>query len=171
MQPIQLGHITNADVYMDAARLVGRIKEFEIPEVGHKMVEHEALGSIGVLELPSRALEALKAKIVFSYLDVEVERRVLNPTRVIKWQLHSHVDVFGAAGRDAERSHKLISSVGLMFSKSGGLSHTLGEAVNRELEASVTVLIQKTTNSDVPVFEYDLFAGIYRVNGEDVWPV
>lgn len=171
MTPIQFGHITNADVYIDGNRLVGRVKEFEIPEHGYKMVEHEALGSIGVLELPSRAMEALKGKVVFEYLDQSVERLVLNPTRVIRWQLHSYVDVFGADGLDRSLSHKLITSLSVMLAKSNALGHTLGEAVNRELEVTITAMVQKTSNHDVPVFEYDIFNGIHRVNGEDVWPV
>lgn len=170
MDPIKVGHITNADLYLGTMRLIGRTKEFEIPEFSHKMVTHEALGMIGVLELPSRAVDALKAKVVFEYLDHDVERQVLNPTLTHRWQLHSYVDVFGADGLDRQKSHKLISNVSLMFGKSNGLSHKLGEMIEREIECSVTAFTQKVTSSDVPIIEYDVFAGIYRINGQDVWP-
>lgn len=170
MAIIEFGHITNADIYLEGNKLVGRLKNFDIPEHGYKMVEHESLGSIGVLALPSRAMEALTANVTFEYLDHTVERQVLNPTRVVRWQLHSHVDVFGPEGLDRSLSHKLITSVSVMLSKSNALGHALGEAVNRELEVSVTAMVQKVTSSDVPVFEYDIFNNIHRVNGEDVWP-
>lgn len=170
MDNIRIGHITNADVYMDGNRLIGRVKEFEVSEVSYKMVSHEALGQVAVLELPSRAVEALKAKIVFSFVDHEVERLTLNPTVTRRWQLHSYVDIWGADGLDRTKSHKLITSLGCVFAKGGVLGHTLGEAVNRDMEVSVPFMTQKISTEEVPIFELDVFAGIHRINGANVWP-
>lgn len=168
--PIRVGHVTQADIYVNGNRLIGRVKEFEIPEFGHKMVSHEALGMIGILDLPSRAVEALKGKIVFDYLDYEADMMMLNPTKVHSWQLHSYVDVFGPGGLDTVRSHKRILTVGVMFAKSNGLSIKLGENVERELEVTVPSLIDRVTSLSNPLLEYDAFNGIYRINGENVWP-
>lgn len=170
MDPIRIGHISNADVYMDNNRLIGRIKEFEVAEISHKMVSHEALGMIGVLELPSRALEALTAKITYDFVDHEVERLVLNPTVTRRWQLHSYVDVWNADGLNRDQSHKLITSLGILPAKSGTLGHTLGEMVNRETEVRVVSMVSKVTINETPILEYDGFAQIYRVNGQNVWP-
>jgi len=168
--PIRVGHITQADVYINGNRFIGRVKEFEIPEFGHKMVTHEALGMIGILELPSRAVEALKGKIIFDYIDYEADQMVLNPTKVHYWQLHSYVDVFDAGGLNADKSHRRIVTVGVMFAKSNGLSIKLGENVERELEVSVVSLIDKVSIVATPLLEYDVFNGIYRINGVSVWP-
>ncbi|MFG1409512.1 phage major tail tube protein [Xanthobacter sp. VTT E-85241] len=170
MDPIRIGHITNSDVYMDNNRLIGRVKEFELPEFSYKLISHEALGQIAILELPSRALEAPKGKITFDFVDHEVERLALNPTVVRRWQLHSYVDIWGADGLDRAKSHKLITSLGLLPTKSGALAHTLGEAVNREMEITVPYITQVISTEDVPLLELDVFAGIYRINGENVWP-
>jgi Phage tail tube protein FII len=168
--PIRVGHITQADVYIDGNRFIGRVKEFEIPEFGHKMVSHEALGMIGILELPSRAVEALKGKIVFDYVDYEADQLILNPTKVLYWQLHAFVDVFDAAGVNTGKSHKRILTVGVMFSKSNALSLKLGENAERELEVSVVSLIDKVSTVAIPLLEYDAFNRIYNINGVPVWP-
>lgn len=170
MDPIRIGHISNADVYMDDNRLIGRVKEFEIPEISYKMISHEALGMIAVLELPSRAVEALKGKITFDYVDHDAERLHLNPTVTRRWQLHSYIDIWRAGGLDRDKSHKLITTLGALPAKSGALGHTLGEAVNREVEISIPYLVHKISTSDVPLLELDVFAGIHRINGENVWP-
>lgn len=170
MDPIRIGHISNADVYMDNNRLIGRVREFEVPEISHKMISHETLGMIAVLELPSRVLEALTGKITFDFLDHEVERQTLNPTVTRRWQLHSYVDIWSADGLNREQSHKLITSLGVLPAKSGVLGHTLGEMVNRETEIRVVSLVQKVSTASEPIVEIDAFAQIYRINGANVWP-
>lgn len=81
MNPIQLGQITNGYLYLDDNKLTGRVKEFKIGEIGYKMVSHETLGQIGVLELPSRAVDALKATLELQYPDLELDARLKNPTK------------------------------------------------------------------------------------------
>ncbi|HEY9212060.1 MAG TPA: phage major tail tube protein [Ancylobacter sp.] len=170
MDPIKVGHVTNADVYLTNNRLAGRCKEFDPGDIGMKMVSHEALGMIGVIELPSRAIEAIKGKIVFDFIDHEVDRTTFNPTTLVRLALHSYVDVWDSEGLNRTKSHRLVTTIGVHFAKISGMGHSLGEAVNRELEISIVMMTQKVTTSEVPVLEYDVYAGIYRVNGENVWP-
>lgn len=170
MDRIKLGHITQADVYLDGNHIVGRVKEFDIPEFGHKMVTHESLGQIGILDLPSRAVDALKANITFEYADYELDVLFMNPTRANKIQLHSYVDVFGPDGLDRERSHKIITNLTAYFSKSDAMNLKLGESANRKIEATISSFVQKLSTRSVPIIEYDLFNSIYRINGENVWP-
>lgn len=170
MDPIKIGHISNADIYLNNNSLVGRVKEFDPGDLSIKMISHEALGMIGVLELPSRSHDAIKAKITFDFLDHELERQMLNPTKLHRLALHSYVDVFGSEGLDRAKSHRLVSTLGFFFASRSGMGHTLGEMVNHEHEISVPMITQKISTEETPIIEYDIFAGIHRVNGENVWP-
>jgi len=170
MDPIKIGHISNADMYMNNNRLVGRVKEFDIGDFTTKVVSHEALGMIGVIEIPARGVEAIESTITFNFLDHEVERLVINPTKTVRWTMHSYVDVFDASGLVEASSHRLITTVALQFVGRSSFGHTLGEMLNHELECRTQTITQKISTSEVPLLEYDPFAGVYRINGENVWP-
>lgn len=170
ISPIRVGQITNAAVYLNSNLLLGRVKEFEIPEFSYKMVTHEALGMIGIIELPSRAVDALSGKITFDYVDPEVDMEVMNPTTVHRWDLRSRVDVFDAGGLNRDLTYRRTISIGAMFKKSDALSFKLGENVERPIEISVISLIDKVSNLSVPLMEYDPFNNIHNINGVPVWP-
>ena len=170
MDPIKIGQITNADLYLNNNRLVGRVKEFDPGDFSIKVVSHEALGMIGVIELPARGIEAIESTITFDWLDHEVEREVINPTKVMRWAMHSYVDVFDASGLVTSSTHRLVTTVSVQFIGRSSFGHTLGEMVNHELECRTQAMTQKVSTSDVPILEYDPFAGVYRINGANVWP-
>ncbi|MDR6952678.1 phage tail tube protein FII [Ancylobacter sp. 3268] len=170
MDPIKVGHITNADVYMENNRLTGRVKEFDQGDFEVTTVDHETLGMIGVISLPSRSVAAIKGKISFAWLDHEMARIAMNPTRLVRFSLHSYVDVFGSSGLDTAASHRLVTTMGVHFTKLSGNAHTLGEAVGHEMEISIVSIVQRVSTSEIPLLEYDPFAGVYQINGEPVWP-
>lgn len=170
MNPIQLGHITNSYLYLDDNQLTGRVKEFKLGEIGYKMVSHEALGQIGVAELPSRAMNALKATLDLHYPDLELDARLKNPTKACKFTLNSYLDIFEAEGLDENKTGRFISTITTFPAKKGETSFKVGEAASTSYELQVVALVQKFSNSSIPIFEYDLFNGIHRINGKDVWP-
>lgn len=166
----KIGQITNADLYMNGEDVKGRVAEFDPGEIGSTEIEHATLGMIGVLKLPGRPVEAIEGKINFEWLDGEVERALLNPTRRHAIQMHSYVDIFGPEGLDAEKSHTLVTHVGFHVSKRGGNSAKLGEQMASEHTISIPYFMQKVYGEVVPVIEFDVINGIYNVNGEPVWP-
>lgn len=170
MDTIRVGQITNADIYLNDNRLLGRVKEFEVPEFKYKIVQHEALGMIGMAELPSRAVEALKGKINFDYIDSELDSQMINPTKVHYWTMRTRVDIFDAQGLNRDKTHRRVMTIGAMFEQSSALKLKLGENTNREIQVSVISLVDKVSTQDVPLLEFDLFNNILRINGEDVWP-
>ncbi|MCJ8142967.1 phage major tail tube protein [Ancylobacter sp. A5.8] len=169
MDPIKIGHVSNADMYLANNKLTGRVKEFDPGDFSTKVISHEALGMIGVIEIPARGVEAIESSITFDWLDHEVERLVINPTKVHRWAMHSYVDVHGPEGVIADAGHRLITTVGLQFVGRSSFGHTLGEMLNHELECRTQFISQRISTSDVPILEYDPFSGVYRINGENVW--
>ncbi|KAA6404491.1 phage major tail tube protein [Candidatus Tokpelaia sp.] len=168
-QPISLGHITNADIYLDDQRMVGRVKEFNVGEMAYKMVTHEALGMIGVIDLPSRAMDSLKATINFEYYEPELIAALYNPTKTCRFFLHAYLDKFDTDGLSST-SGRLVTMVKTYPSKQGERGHKLGENSEQSFEVTIAAMTQKLSTQNVPLFEYDLFAGIHKVNGKDVWP-
>lgn len=166
----KIGQITQSDCYINEVDVCGRVTELDMGEIGHAEIEHQTLGMIGVLNLPGRPVQAIAGKITFEWLDEEVSRNILNPTKVHKLQLHSYVDVFDGEGLNSEQSHTLITHIGFQMMKTSGRSAKLGENLGQEHDISISSFKQTVYGGDTPIIEYDAWNNIYRINGEDVWP-
>lgn len=168
---IRIGQTTNADVYLDGNRYVGRIKEFDLDKVGYERVEHAALGMVGKAKLPGRTLEAIDAKISFSWLETETMLQTALPNRAVTFQFEKYVDVFDDTGIVVDEGYRVITTVSLLFAEESFDSFKNGDdPIGRELECSVIRLVVKSTETDVFIREFDLMQNINRVNGADVWP-
>lgn len=166
----KIAQITNADIYLNGTDVKGRVEEFEFDDIASAEIEHGALGMIGVLKLPGRPVDAIGGKIKFEWLDAELERALLNPTKRHNLQLHSYVDVFDETGLNTEKSHTLVTHVGFHVMKRGGFKAKMGDPIGTEHAITVPSFSQKVYGEATPIIEFDAFAGIYNVNGEPVWP-
>jgi P2 family phage contractile tail tube protein len=170
MQEIRIGQTTNADVYMDGARLVGRIAEFKLDKVGYERIEHAALGMVGKAKLPGRTLEAIDATIKFDWLETDVMLRTAVPNVLTMFQFEKFVDVFDHGGLVVANGYRIITTVGCLFAEEALDALKNGEAVGYETTCSVPYLMVKSTEKDVFIREIDISANINRVNGAEVWP-
>lgn len=171
MREIKIGQTTNADVYLDGNRLVGRIKEFELDKVGYERVTHEALGMVGKVKLPGRAMGPIDAKISFSWLETELMLKTAKPNEAVTLQFEKFVDIFDQGGLAAAEGYRIITTVTLLFAEESMDAFKMGDdPIGRELECSVIRLVVKSTETDQFIREYAPFENINRVNGEDVWP-
>lgn len=166
----KLGQITNADIYINGTDVKGRVSEFDLDDIGLTEIEHAALGMIGVLKLPGRPVEAIGGKIGFEWLDEEIERDLMNPTKRHNLQLHSYVDVFDDTGLNPEKSHTLVTHVGFHVMKRGGFKAKLGDPIGTEHMITVPFFSQKVYGSSTPIIEFDIHSSVYNINGEPVWP-
>ncbi len=164
------GHITQADCYINEVDVCGRVAELDLGEISHTEVEHQTLGMIGILKLPGRPVEAIEGKISFEWLDEEISRQILLPTKTHRLQLHSKVDIFDQDGLNAEKSTTLITRIGFSSMKTGGMKSKLGENMGQEIDISITSFTQMVYGSTAPIIEFDAWNNIYRINGADVWP-
>jgi len=162
--------ITDADAYLEDDSLFGVVASFQIPGLETATVDHETLGSIAVFQAPARPLQAMEAEIEFQAIDADLSRRLLNPTKPLAFQLHSKVDVWGPDGLDADRSHRLITHVRLLFRGHEYGAATLGELAGHTATASCIYLRQRASNQNTSIVEIDVFNQRYKVDGEDVWP-
>lgn len=166
---IRLGQTTNADVYVDGNRHVGRVKEFGLDKLGYETVTHEALGLKIKVDLPGRTMEALNATISFAWLEIEMLLRTLVPNRAITFTFEQFVDVFSEEGFETGESYKLKTTVSLLFKSSTFDAFKNGEGMGIEHECSVIRYTVKSDANDLPIIEVAPLANICRVNGVDVW--
>lgn len=166
----KIGQITQSDCYINEVDVCGRVAELDMGEIAHQEVEHQTLGMIGILKLPGRPVQAIEGKISFEWLDEEVSRAILNPTKMHKLQIHSYVDVFDGEGLSSDQSHTLITHIGFQMMKTGGRTAKLGENLGQEHDISISTFKQSVYGGDTPIIEFDAWNNIYRINGEDVWP-
>lgn len=166
----KIGQITGAECYINQVDVCGRVAELDMGEIGHAEVEHQTLGMIAVLKLPGRPVQAIEGKITFEWLDEEISRTILNPTKVHALQLHSYVDVFDGEGLNTDQSHTLITHIGFQTMKSGGSTAKLGENMGQELDISISSFKQSVYGGETPLIEFDAWNNIYNINGEAVWP-
>ena len=168
---IKIGQTTNADIYMDGARLVGRVKELSIDKVSYERVTHEALGMVGKVKLPARALEPIDTKVKFSWLETEVMVKTALPNRAVNFAIEKFVDVFDGGGLVISEGYRIITMLSLLFSEESIDAFKLGDdAIGREHECSCIRYVVKSTETDTLIREYAPFENINRVNGADVWP-
>lgn len=171
MRSIRLGQTTNTDCYLAGNRLVGRIKEFKLDKFGYEKVAHKTLGSVGAVELPSRGVEALKAKIKFEWLETAIMAMVALPNKVVTLQFENYVDIFDAGGLAVDEGYRVITIVDLLFNEEQIDAFKMGnDSVGSEADCSVTRIIIKSTETDQFIREYAPLAGVNRVDGKDVWP-
>ena len=170
MQEIRIGQTTNADVYLDGTRLVGRISEFSLDKLGYERIEHAALGMVGKVKLPGRTLEAIEAKIKFDWLETDVMFKTATPNVVTMLQFEKFVDVFDQSGLVVSSGYRIITTVGCLFAETTMDALKNGEAVGEEVQASIPYLMVKSTEKDIFIREFDVSANINRVKGADVWP-
>ncbi len=71
--------IVDAVAYLNGAHLLGKIKEFEPPEIVQKMVDCEDLGSLGKYKIPILKIDELSTKLTFNSFYASIFENFANP--------------------------------------------------------------------------------------------
>ena len=163
--------ITDAEVYFGETGLVGVSATVDIPSLETAQIEHETLGSVGILQLPARGLAALNVTIELMYPEPELLAWSYDPTASELFQFHEPLDVFGAdGGIDRDRSTKLVTICRLKPSNNEAGQMKKREARKHTISATATSFLQRVYTEQTPLVEIDLMANIHKVRGRNVWP-
>jgi P2 family phage contractile tail tube protein len=163
MPAIQINKITNANVYVDGASLLGTVKEAELPKIAQKMVEHVALGLIGSFDTPA-GVEKMESKITFNSFYADVMAKVANPTQVVKMQLRASLETYTSEGRSAQVPYVVFLTGTFKELPLGNFQ----KSENAEFESMFNVFSCKVEVNSVAVVEFDAFSNTYKVNGVDI---
>ncbi len=161
MALINVSRVTNANIYLDGASLLGRAEEVELAWPKAKMVDHKGLGMFGTAEFPA-GIDKLEAKVKWSSIYSEV-LATLSVFQSHQFQIRASVEQYTSQGRTAE-----LPFVGLMtaqFKDGGPLNFKQHEQV--DFPTTLAVYHCEYYVAGVQYLLYDVLANMYVVNGVD----
>jgi uncharacterized protein len=163
MSQINVNRLTNANVYLNGASLLGKAEEVDLPKITAKMAEHKALGMAGGLELPT-GFDKLEARIKWNAVYRDVMVLMANPYNTVALQLRGNLENYGASGRTGENAYVCFIRGQFKEVPTGNFK----QHDNVEMESRLAVTYVKVEIAGAPVVEFDALANIYKVNGVDI---
>ncbi|MDP8172608.1 phage major tail tube protein [Pasteurella skyensis] len=159
---VVINQVDNANVYINGNSFLGKAKNVKTPEFEVEFVEHDNLGLIGKLKLPSK-VNALEGEIVWDGFYPEVAAIASNPFKNNQLMVRANVRVFNAQGQATEVP--LVMTMNVAFSKVN-----LGEYKKEPTEYPMTYQVHtiKQVIDGKEVLFYNAFSNQYRVAGEDI---
>ncbi len=164
MANVLIHRITNANVYLDGANLLGRAEEIELPQVKVKMAEHKALGMVGSIQAFA-GIEALEGKIKWASIYPDVLKKAANPFKAVQLQVRGSLEQWdGAVGRNREMPVvAMIQAIFKTFPMGSFKQHE-----NVEIETEFHAWYVKLTVDGQDILEVDVAANIYKASGQDM---
>lgn len=160
---IAINQIVNANVYMDGNSLLGKAKEFKLADIEFEQIEHKGLGLVGTIKLPA-GMNALEGEVTWQSYYPEVRAKSYNPFKNVQLMVRSNLQVFNPMGLVAEEP--MVTIMNVQFSKTTGGSFKPKETT--EHADTLQIYSIKQTVGGKEILFVDVFANIYRVNGQDV---
>jgi Bacteriophage tail tube protein len=161
MAVINVSRVTNANIYLDGASLLGRAEEVELAWPKARMVDHKGLGMFGTAEFPA-GIDKLEAKVKWSSIYSEV-LPAMSIFQSHQFQIRASVEQYTSQGRTAE-----LPFVGLMtaqFKDGGPLNFKQHEQV--DFPTTLVVYHCEYYLAGIQYLLYDVLANIYVINGVD----
>lgn len=160
---IAINQIVNANVYVNGNTQMGRAQEFNIPDIEFESIEHKGLGLFGTIKLPAGA-NAIEGGVIWDSFYPDIRALIYNPFKNIQLMCRSNLQVFNSQGLAAEEP--MVTIMNVSSGKVGGTGHKNKE--NASFDDTFNVHSIKQTVGGRELLFIDVFANIYRVNGEDV---
>jgi uncharacterized protein len=161
MAVINVSRVTNANIYLDGASLLGRAEEVELAWPKARMVDHKGLGMFGTAEFPA-GIDKLEAKVKWSSIYSEV-LPAMSIFQSHQFQIRASVEQYTSQGRTAE-----LPFVGLMTAqlKDGG---PLNFKQHEQVDFPTTLVVYHCEYylAGIQYLLYDVLANIYVINGVD----
>lgn len=160
---VQINQIVNANIYMDGNSLLGKAKEFKLSDIEFEQIEHKGLGMHGTIKLPA-GMNAIESEVIWDSFYPEVRAKAYNPYNNVQLMARSNLQVFDARGLAAEVP--MVTIMNVSFSKTTGGSLKNKEATEHSDTFQVYSIKQMVDGKEILFI--DVFANIFRVNGQDV---
>lgn len=160
---VAIKKITNANVYMNGTSLLGKVEEFEPPKITHKQAEHKALGLIGTPEYFA-GIEKMEARLKWSALYADSFGIAANPTQAVSLMLRANLETHGSTGKTGEVPAIVYLTGTFKDIPTGNFK----QHENSEYESMLSVTYVKMEVDGSPVFEIDILANVYKIEGVDI---
>ena len=160
---VNVNRLTNANVYVNGANLLGMAEEVTVPRPKAIMVDHKGLGMVGKGEFPS-GLDSLEATVKWASLYATPEAILGTPFTVNFYQVRGHLETYGATG--------LVATGAAIFLLSGPMKD-MGELKfmkheNVDVSTKIAVYHVEEYLNGTQILLYDLFSNQLIVDGVDV---
>ncbi|ASY76800.1 MULTISPECIES: phage major tail tube protein [Pectobacterium] len=159
---IEVNRITNANIYINGANLLGRAQEIKLPDVSMIMQEHKALGMVGKIELPA-GFDKLEGEIKWNSFYREAMLAAANPYQSLALQCRSSVERYGSQGRIEEVP--LVTHMTIMFKKNP--LGTFKQHENPDFSSAFSCTYIKQVMNGEDLLELDYLSNIFMVGGVD----
>lgn len=162
MAGLAINRVTNANVYLNGASLLGRVEEIKLPDVEVTSEMHNALGLIGEISLPS-GFKAMEGEIKWNSVYADVATQIGDPFAFYTLQVRSSVDQYGSAGRSAQIPLVTLLTVQFKNIPLGNFK----PRNNAEFMTKFSATYVKQSLNGQDLFELDVLANILKVGGVD----
>lgn len=159
---ISVNKLNNCNVYVNGNSLLGRVEEFDVPELVYKMAEHKALGMFGSFEVPT-GLDKMEARLKWSSIYQDILGSVSKPFTAVQLQIRGNIQNFGSAGVNSNT--RAVVTMTAMPKKLPGQKYKQHD--NVELETTFSVTRVKCEVGNQVLYEIDVMANIFNIDGED----
>lgn len=148
--------ITNANAYINAVKLAGKISELELPAVKIKTQEVTALGMYGTTEIPA-GIEKMEAKFKFNAIYTEAWKHE-NPHKSCRLIVKANMQIVEANG--VARNVPVVATINGLFKELPTGSMKPQERL--EAEHLMVVNYYKLEVNKEVVWEIDVFNNIFK---------
>ncbi len=155
--------IHNGNVYINGNNLLGRPKEFNLPEIVTKTVEYTGLGMYGTIEVPV-GIEKLEGSATWNSFYPDVFNRFYNPMKTVQLMVRADMRTVTDAG--VAKQEAITTMVTAMFKKVPAGGYKPQEAAEFATDYAAYSIVQKLGGKEI--LAVDPVNNIYRVNGEDM---
>ena len=163
MAQIAVKKLTNANVYVGNSSYLGKAAEIDLPKITAVMAEHQALGMVGKIDLPS-GFEKMEARIKWNSMYPDAMKRMANPFEMVSLQCRSSLEDYTAGGRTGQVPVVCFMKAQFKEVPMGNFK----QHENVELESQLTVTYVKLEIDGQSIVEFDALANIYKVDGVDI---
>lgn len=160
---VSINRITNANIYLDGGNQLGKSEEVKLPEVAQKMVEHKALGMVGMIELPA-GVEKMTGEVKWSSFYKDVAKKVANPYAFLNLQIRANIETYSAQGRVAQTPLVVFLTVAFTKLPLGSFK----QHDNAEFTSPFSCYYIKCVMDGEDIVEFDALSNIYKVGGVDL---
>lgn len=164
MTRLEVNRLTNANVYMDGANLLGKAEEVTLPDLVPLMSEHKALGLAGKFELPTGGVDKMGAKIKWNAIYSEVLKLAADPFTARHFQIRGSIDQWVGGSRVMESPYVVFMTATFKKLPLGGFK----PHENVELESELNVTYIKVMVDGETVCEFSTFGNVWKAGSEDL---
>lgn len=160
---LEINRLTNCNVYMNGASMLGRCEEAKVPGIKNVMAEHKALGMIGKVELFA-GLDKMEADFKWASFYADVIPAVVNPFEALALQVRGSLETWTDAGRTKEVP--VVVHLRGTFKEHGFGDYKTHSPAEFPTKFNTTYI--KCTHNGVDLYELDAMSNILKVRGVDL---